>query len=135
MNTLNLVESNSGLKNAVIYVRCCNDGDLDNAIKTQIDGCTAFALFRGYKITHIYCDNNVSGRTENRPEFQKMIADTHTGAFQAVFVWNLSRFARNLGILSKHNEILNKNGVHLISVDEMSDNTPMTQFIKNMITA
>ena len=42
-----------------------------------------------------YIDRAYSAKTDNRPNFQKMIKDSAKGQFDVVIVWKLDRFARN----------------------------------------
>ena len=37
-----------------------------------------------YEFVGIYADQGISGRSENRPEFQKMLADARAGKFDLV---------------------------------------------------
>lgn len=136
MNKLNQVESNSEFKNAVIYARYSDGRDQnDYTLEAQIEDCTTYAFLHGYKITHIYSDSGISGRTDNRPEFKKMISDSKEGLFDAVFIWKYDRFARNVEINARYVDILEKNGVDLISVNEVVDNTPMGKFVRNLLAA
>ncbi len=42
-----------------------------------------------------YIDRALSAKTDNRPDFQRMIKDSAKGLFDVVVVWKLDRFARN----------------------------------------
>ena len=51
-----------------------------------------FCLQRGYDVYDVYADEGISGkRTENRPAFQRMMADARENLFDMVIVWKLSR--------------------------------------------
>lgn len=43
----------------------------------------------------IYADPAISGTTENRPEFQRMLEDAQRKKFDLLLVKSISRFARN----------------------------------------
>lgn len=49
----------------------------------------------GTAIRSLALMRTVSGTTDNRPDFQKMIKDSHRKLFDLVIVWKLDRFARN----------------------------------------
>ena len=57
-------------------------------------------------------------KTDNRPEFQKMIKDSAKGLFDVVLVWKLDRFARNRYDSARYKNLLKKNGVKVISARE-----------------
>ena len=43
-----------------------------------------------------YEDRAISGRTDNRPEFQRMMRDVEDGKFQYVWAWKSNRMGRNM---------------------------------------
>lgn len=66
-----------------------------------------------------YIDRAMSAKTDNRPEFQKMIKDSEKGIFDTVIVWKLDRFARNRYDSAHNKATLRKNGVKVISATEV----------------
>ena len=62
--------------NAVIYARYSCDRQTEQSIEGQLRECKAFAASEGINIIGEYIDRAISGTTANRPEFQRMIADT-----------------------------------------------------------
>lgn len=50
---------------------------------------------RKIKYNRVYVDKHKTGTDVNRPSFQKMIANSATGAFQYVIVYMIDKFARN----------------------------------------
>ena len=66
-----------------------------------------------------YTGRAISGTgAENRPEFQRMVADSAKRQFQAVLVYQLDRFARNRYDSATFKAKLKKNGVKVISARE-----------------
>jgi DNA invertase Pin-like site-specific DNA recombinase len=61
--------------NAVIYARYSSHAQQDQSIDGQLRDCRAFAEREGYNVIAEYIDRAVSGKTDDRPEFQRMIAD------------------------------------------------------------
>ena len=61
--------------NAVIYARYSSDNQREESIEGQIRECTAFAEKNGIAILKHYIDRAYSAKTDNRPEFQRMILD------------------------------------------------------------
>ena len=54
-----------------------------------------FAERNGITVFGTYIDRALSAKTDNRPEFQRMIKDSYHKLFDTVLVWKLDRFARN----------------------------------------
>ena len=110
------------MKQAAIYGRVSTGkqaaGDL--SIPDQIKRCEDFAKARGFEIAQIFIDAGLSARTDNRPEFQRMItlASARHRPFDAVLVHSQSRFARNTKDLLTYKDQLDQHGVELISITQ-----------------
>ncbi|MDE5917795.1 MAG: recombinase family protein [Oscillospiraceae bacterium] len=81
--------------NAVIYARYSCDRQREESIEGQLRECREFALKNNYCVIGEYIDRAYSAKTDNRPDFQKMIKDSSSKKFNTVIVWKLDRFARN----------------------------------------
>ena len=103
---------------AVIYARYSSDNQREESIEGQIRECTAFAEKNGITILKHYIDRAYSAKTDNRPEFQRMIHDSKEKLFDIVLVWKLDRFARNRYDSAQYKNILKKNGVRVVSANE-----------------
>ena len=77
---------------AVIYARYSSDSQREESIEGQLRECTAFAEKNGITVLRHYIDRAVSGKTDNRPEFQNMIKDSGKKLFDIIIVWKLDRF-------------------------------------------
>ena len=55
-----------------------------------------------------YIDRAFSAKTDNRPEFRRMIKDSKEKLFDVVLVWKLDRFARNRYDSAQYKTILKK---------------------------
>ena len=80
---------------AVIYARYSSDNQREESIDGQLRECKKFAEYNGITIIGEYIDRAFSAKTDNRPEFQRMIKDSYKSVFDTVIVWKLDRFARN----------------------------------------
>jgi DNA invertase Pin-like site-specific DNA recombinase len=81
--------------NAVIYARYSSDNQREESIEGQLRECKAFAEAQGITVLNAYIDRSMTGKSDNSPEFQKMIKDAGKELFDLVIVWKLDRFARN----------------------------------------
>lgn len=79
----------------VIYARYSSDNQREESIEGQLRECKVFAEKNGIQIIDTYIDRAMSAKTDNRPDFQKMIKDSAKQQFETVIVWKLDRFARN----------------------------------------
>ena len=104
---------------AVIYARYSSSSQREESIEGQVKECASYAERNGYTVIGTYADRAISGTTDNRPEFQKMIADSKRKLFDLVIVWKLDRFARNRYDSAKYKSQLKKNGVRVISATEL----------------
>lgn len=103
---------------AVIYARYSSDNQREESIEGQIRECKEFAERNDITILGSYIDRALSAKTDNRPEFQKMIEDSAKQLFDTVIVWKLDRFSRNRYDSAHNKAILRKNGVKVISAKE-----------------
>lgn len=104
--------------NAVIYARYSSDKQNEQSIDGQIRFCTEYADRMGYKIVDTYIDKAISGTSDNRPQFRKMIDDSYNKRFQYIIVWKLDRFARNRYDSAIYKSKLKLNGVKVLSATE-----------------
>lgn len=81
---------------AVIYARySAGPRQTDQSIEGQLRVCHDYCRQKGLEVVGEYCDRHISGRTDERPEFQRLIKDAKAKRFDAVVVYKTDRFARN----------------------------------------
>ena len=117
----------------VAYTRFSSDGQREESIEAQVRAISEFAERNGYALHHIYTDRARSGTSDNRPEFQRMIDDAKTGAFDAIIVHKLDRFARNRADSAIYRRELAKHNVKLVSVLENFDDSPESVILQSVI--
>ena len=105
--------------NAVIYARYSCDNQREESFEGQLRECKEFAEHKDIKLIGTYIDRAMSAKTDNRPEFQKMIKDSEKSLFDTIIVWKLDRFARNRYDSAHYKAILRKNGVKVVSATEV----------------
>ena len=104
--------------NAVIYARFSSHSQNEQSIEGQLQACYEFASRNGYTIIHEYIDRALSGTTDKRPEFQKMIDDSSRKQFEFIIVYQLDRFARNRYDSATNKARLKKHGIRVLSARE-----------------
>lgn len=96
--------------------------DFSNSIKTQEAMLIQYAIDNDFKVVRIYHDDDYSGLYEDRPGFEKLIADARAGYFEVVIAKTQARFTRNIEHLEKylHSEFVNW-GIRFIGVVDHVD--------------
>ena len=102
----------------IIYARYSSDSQREESIEGQLRECKAFAEKQGITVLTSYIDRALSAKTDNRPEFQRMVKDSGKKLFDVVIVWKLDRFARNRYDSAHYKALLRKNGVKVVSATE-----------------
>lgn len=95
---------------AVIYARYSSHAQRDVSIDQQVKAITEYAAQRKLTIVQVYADRAISGTTDNRPEFKRMIEDAKAEAWQYVIVYSLDRFSRDSSTQSPTNRSLKAMG-------------------------
>lgn len=104
--------------NAVIYARYSSHNQTEQSIEGQLRDCYAYCERYGINIVGVYIDRAASGTTDDREDFQRMIADASKKQFQRIVVWKLDRFARNRYDSAMYKHKLKQYGVRVISAME-----------------
>ena len=105
-------------KTAVIYARYSSHGQTEQSIDGQIAAAQKYAEGKGYTIIHIYADRAMTGRNDDREQFQKMLSDTATHQFGVILLWKIDRFGRNREEIAFNRYRCKKNGVRVERVAE-----------------
>lgn len=121
-------------KKAVIYARYSSHAQRDVSIEQQVKQCTDYAQREGLTIIAVYSDAAMSGKTDKRPQFQKMMKDSTKGAFDYVIAWKSNRMGRNMLEAMINDARLMDEGVRCIYVEEDFDDTAAGRFaLRNMM--
>ncbi|MBQ8794061.1 MAG: recombinase family protein, partial [Clostridia bacterium] len=101
-------------KRAVIYARFSSHNQTEQSIEGQVRVCKEWCANKGYTVIDVYADRAISGKNaDNRPEFQRLIADSERRIFDAVVVYKTDRFARNKYDSAVYKRQLKKNNVSI----------------------
>ncbi len=109
---------------AYIYARYSDHTQKDTSIEQQFREIREYAERNNIQIIGEYADRAISGTTDKRPEFQRMIRDTAKGHVQIVIVWKVDRFARNRYDSAMYKARLKKNGVRVLYAKESIPDGP-----------
>lgn len=110
--------------NGVIYARYSSHNQREESIEGQLRKCKEFAERNDITIIGEYIDRAISGKTDKRESFQRLIRDSEKGRFQAVIMYTLDRFARNRYDAAHYKAKLKKNGVKLFYTEQSITDEP-----------
>ena len=123
------------MKNAVIYARYSSHRQDEQSIEGQLHVCHEYAKRQGFTVVGEYIDRAISGRSDDRPQFQQMIDDSRKKAWQYVIVYKLDRFARNRYDSAIYKHKLKQNGVKLLSAMEQIGDNPESIILEAVLEA
>jgi len=121
--------------NVVIYARFSSSGQREESIEGQVKVCTEYSERNNYTIIDTYIDRAMTGKNDNRPSLKRLLADSKKNIFDAVIVYSIDRFGRNLMQSLVNESKLQQNGVALFSATEHFTNDPAGRFYRNMMMA
>ena len=109
-------------KSAVIYARFSSDKQRDESIDDQLRVCRAFCERQGYEIAGEYSDRAMSGTTDHRPAFLRMIDEAD--GVDYVVVYKMDRFSRDVYDAAIYKKRLAEKGARVVSATENVPDTP-----------
>ncbi len=117
----------SGSK-GVIYARFSSHNQREESIEQQVAECKAFAALSGISVVGVYSDSAKTGRTDRRPQFQKLQREAAKGEFDYIIAYKSNRIARNiLNALMFENE-MEKFGIKVVYAKEEFGNNAAGRF-------
>lgn len=121
-------EYSSAEQIGVIYARYSSHNQKEESIEQQIAECSDFAAKNGIRIVGIYADKAVSGRSDRRPNFQRMMRDAEKRQFQIVVAYKSNRIARNMLNALQYEARLDLLGIKTLYAKEEFGNTAAGRF-------
>ncbi len=120
-----------------IRVSTKRQAEAGTSMEEQRAGIKRDAARQGYMVVEWYIDGGVSGRSDRRPEFQRLIADScsRSRPYKAVYIYNFSRFFRDDFELEGYRRKLEKSGVDLLSATQQIASGPYAKLQRTLITA
>ena len=113
-----LMETWMSQNRAASYTRVSPDSQ--QSVMAQLEWIRRIADENGLSIAREYEDEGDAGATDDRPGFQRMIADalSEERPFETIIVHDFARFSRNPSDLNRYREQLQGAGVRLVSATE-----------------
>ena len=127
---------NSETKRVALYARVSSDRqDVDLSLSAQLKALKEYAAKNGYSVVREFVDEAESGRTSARPAFREMIAlaKLKHPPFETILVWKLNRFARNREDSIIYKSLLRRQGIQVVSINELLEPTPAGRMLEGII--
>lgn len=116
---------------AVIYARFSCSKQREASIDDQLRVCREWCERERYDVVNVYTDYAMSGRTDERPAFQKMISAA--GESDVVVVYMMDRFSRDPYDAPIYKRELAKHGVRVVSAMENVPDTPEGMLLDKLL--
>ncbi len=114
--------------NGVIYARYSSHAQKDISIEQQVEKDQELADSYGIKISEVYADRAVTGKTDKRPQFQRMLQDAANKKFSYVLAWKSNRIGRDMMEALINEAKLAEFGVRILYVEEDFDDSAAGRF-------
>lgn len=118
---------------AVIYARYSSHAQRDVSIEQQLKACRIFAERNGIEIVDTYEDRALTGTSDRRPGFQRMIRDAEHAQWSYVIVYTLDRFARDRYDSAVYKRQLKNAGVKVLSAMENISDDPTGVLMESLL--
>lgn len=107
----------------------------DLSIPAQLKALRQHASKQGWTIVGEYVDEAITGRTDQRPAFQEMIAlaKRKDHPIQVVLCWKFDRFARNREQSVIYKAVLRRHQVQVLSLNEPLEDSPAGRLSEGML--
>ncbi len=119
---VNLNGNNKKPLRAVIYARVSTKAQAADEVPLtgQIWECQDYVASQGWQVFEVIEDGGISGRTDERPGFQRLIAlaKEKPRPFDVIVVWKANRFSRKLEHRITYQALLRRLGIKVVSVKE-----------------
>jgi site-specific DNA recombinase len=125
---------------AAIYCRrsvAIDAEDQTNSLEVQRKACEDYCRAKGWEvIPQRYDDAGISGATENRPGYQRLIKDCKSAKIDVVVVFRYDRLCRSVLHFSKVLKGLDDRGIMLVATSQNIDTSTSTgRLLVNIIAS
>lgn len=119
---------NAAPRLGAIYARYSSHAQNDASIEQQVEECREYAAAGNIQVVEVFADRALSGRSDKRPEFQRMMRHASAGRFTVVLAYKSNRIARNMLHALAYEDKLSKLGVDVVYCKEEFGNNAAGRF-------
>lgn len=122
-------------KTAVAYARYSSTNQREESIDAQLRAIREYCERENIELIAEFTDEAISGKSDNREDFQNMISQLLKGHLQAdfVLVHKFNRFARNKYDSALYKKKLKDIDIKVISVSQKIDDTPEGELLEGFL--
>jgi DNA invertase Pin-like site-specific DNA recombinase len=123
------------IKRAIAYARFSSNNQREESIDAQLRAIREYCEKNGIVLVDVFTDEAISGKTDNRDDFQKMVKGVLKGRYDvdAILVHKFNRFARNKYDSALYKKRLREIGVRVVSVTQKIDDTPEGELLEGFL--
>lgn len=134
-NTKKKVAAYERKKTAVAYARFSSNNQREESITAQLRAIREYCEREGIELITEFTDEALTGKNDNREDFQNMINQLLKGDLKVdfVLVHKFNRFARNKYDSAFYKKKLKDAGIKVISVSQKIDDTPEGELLEGFL--
>lgn len=133
--TRTIERSKNRRKTAVAYARYSSTNQREESIDAQLRAIREYCERENIELIAEFTDEAISGKSDNREDFQNMISQLLKGHLQAdfVLVHKFNRFARNKYDSALYKKKLKDIDIKVVSVSQKIDDTPEGELLEGFL--
>lgn len=122
-------------KTAVAYARFSSNNQREESIDAQLRAIREYCERENIELVEVFTDEAISGKTDDRADFQKMMNLLLKGHLQVdfVLVHKFNRFSRNKYNSALYKKKLKDVGIKVVSVSQKIDETPEGELLEGFL--
>ena len=122
-------------KTAVAYGRYSSNNQREESIDAQLRAIREYCEKENIELIEVFTDEAITGKTDDREDFQNMINQLLKGHIQVdyVLVHKFNRFARNKFDSALYKKKLRDIGIKVVSVTQKIDDTPEGELLEGFL--
>ena len=122
------------MQRAAIYARFSSENQRDESIDAQLRLGREYAERNGYLVVKEYCEYALTGKTDDRKEFQAMLSDAKSKMFDVVITDVVDRFSRDKVDSGMHKRFLRRKcNIRVEYASQRIDDSPEGRLLEGVL--